>query len=341
MTVPDGPSPDAAVTPQRADELFAVPTGVRRGLQAVFAVAVPAVVVWFVWANWDDFTTADWTFRWQFLTFSLVCYLVSEILRPLAWFQLMRATGTRPRLRSVAFVWFAVEPTYYLPLPIGPFLGRYTLADRVGLSPVAAVVTIAYEFSIGLTVAMTVAFPALVWLAFTQVEQYRWAVWVLAAIVGLFSFAMLRRGGIARTLGEMLGPERAPLAEQVTIARRDLVAPVAVTVAAVVVRTLAAGALFASLTDVPATQVPIIGLIFVAGAAVPFGRFGTREGFIIAVLTALGAATAPAALAAIATRAVGLGMSLLLLGVTVLVGGGRRVTPRTPPSAPGTPSAPA
>jgi hypothetical protein len=326
------PAPDA-------DELFAVPTGVRRTLQVVFVVAVPAVVVWFVWANWDEFTTADWTFRRNFLAFSLFCYLVSELLRPLAWYQLMRATGTQPRLRSVAFVWFAVEPTYYLPLPIGPFLGRYTLADRVGLSPVAAVVTIAYEFSIGLTVAMTVAFPVLVWLAFTQVQQYQWAVWVLAAIVGLFSFAMLRRGGIARTLGEMLGPERAPLAEKVAITRRDLVSPVIVTVLAVAVRTLAAGALFASLTDIPAAQVPVIGLIFVAGAAVPFGRFGTREGFIIAVLTALGAATAPAALAAVATRAVGLAMSLLLLGVTVIAGGGRRVTPRTPPPERETPPA--
>lgn len=325
--------------PPATAELFAIPPAVRRTLQVTFAIAVPVVVIWFVWANWDDFTTAQWTFRWQFLAFSLACYLVSELLRPLAWFQLMRATGTRPRLLSVAFVWFAVEPTYYLPLPIGPFLGRYALADRAGLSPIAAVVTIAYEFSIGLTIAMAVAFPALVWLAFTQVQQYQWAVWVLAVIVGLFSFTMLRQGGIARTIGDMLGPDRAPMAEDVAIARRDLVTPVLVTLAAVVVRTFAAGALFASLTDIPAVQIPIIGLIFVAGAAVPFGRFGTREGFIIAVLTALGAATAPAALAAVATRAVGLAMSLLLLGVTVILGGGRRVTPRNRQSGQETPAA--
>ena len=333
--MPDDPAPADAGTPgsdrETADD-DARPTlatwspspRTRRVISAVLALAVLGALAYFVSSNWDDLRRGPWDVRWGFFLAALVLYVVSEGLPPLAWRSLMHAVGTDPPLPGTYFVWFAVEPLKYLPIPVGPVRGRFALADRVGLPPVPAVVTLAYEFVLSMALPFVVAFPALCWLGFAVDNRYRWAVLVVAAFAALGLYVTLRPGGLGRLIADSLG-EAGPDAAGISVPRSALKGPAAVTMGAFLVRICAAGTLLASLTPTSAVRIPLLGIVFAAGAAVPFGRFGTREAAIIVGLRALGIAAGPATLAAISSRAIGLAASVLWLGVAAATGGGRRV----------------
>ncbi|MCC7076199.1 MAG: flippase-like domain-containing protein [Acidimicrobiia bacterium] len=342
----DEPLPAPGHDPLRLD------ARTQRVAQWFIAALVIGGLTWFVASNWDDFVHADWEIDLTAFSIALVLYLLSEGMRPFAWRQLMHSAGTRAPVPQTLFVWFSVEPTQYLPIPVGPFIGRFVLADRVGLSPAVAIVTLAYEWTMLILLPVVVAYPALIWIAIKVAPEYRWSVYVVAAFLLLFGWSMLRRGGISRTISDMMrgfdARDEGRMAEAraemqgVAIPRRALIAPAVVTFVSFLVRVTAAGVLLGSLTPIPWWQTPFYGLVFAAGATMPFGRFGTREAFIIAGLSALGVGTGPATVAAITSRALGLLASLLLLGLSVLLGGAKRPPPpdaadgdaEPPPQAP-------
>lgn len=305
----------------------------RRIISAVVALAVLGALAYFVRTNWDELRRGPWDVHWGFFAVALVLYVVSEGLPPLAWRSLMHSVGTDAPLPGTYFVWFAVEPLRYLPIPVGPVLGRFALADRVGLPPVPAVVTLAYEFVLSMALPITVAFPALCWLGFVVDDRYRWAVLVVAGFTALGLYLTLRPGGLGRLIADSLG-EAGPDAAGISVPRAALKVPSAVTMGAFLVRICAAGTLVASLTPTPVVRIPLLGVVFAAGAAVPLGRFGTREAAIIVGLRALGVATGPATLAAISSRAIGLAASVLWLGIAAAAGGGRRVAVKGEASPP-------
>lgn len=305
----------------------------RRIAQWSIAILVFGGLGWFAYTNWDDFNSAEWDFDVVALGISLVLYLLSELMRPFAWHRLMSSTGTNAPIPQTLFVWFSVEPTQYLPIPVGPFIGRYVLADRVGLAPSVAIVTLAYEWTMLMLLPVVIAYPALIWIAFALAPEYRWASFLVAGIMVLFAWSLLRRGGLSRTISDMLGglyPRDEGRAagirseiSRVHLPRRALLGPAAITLVSFLIRITAAGVLLGSLTPIPWWQTPFYGLVFAAGASMPFGRFGTREAFIIAGLRALDVGAGPAAVAAIASRVIGLLVSVLILGVSVVLGGAK------------------
>ncbi len=298
---------------------------VKRIIYLLLTVLIPGAIAYFVYANWDTFSTGPWEIRPHILAVAGILYLVSEGLPPLAWASLMRSAGSpAPNLRSVCFVWFAVEPLKYLPIPAGPIMGRYALAHRVGLDPVPAIVTLAYEWAITFVITITIAFPGFIWLAFFVEPGYRWAIILILAIIALIGFSMLRPGGLSRTIGEMVGNRNA-FEGKVKIDRRAIITPAIVVFVAFAIRICAAGFVLVALTPADPVRAPLYGLVFVAGATMPFSRFGTREAAIVVGLRALDFASGPAALAALLSRAFGLVTALLLLGVTAAIGGGRKV----------------
>lgn len=298
----------------------------RKIVNIVIAVLIPAAIAWFVWDNWDTFVEGPWNLRPHLLVLAGLLYLVSEGLPPLGWNSLMHAAGSPPpNLRSVYFVWFAVEPLKYLPIPVGPIMGRYALAYRVGLDPVPAVVTLAYDFVITLGVTISIAFPGFVWLAVIVEPGYRWAVILVIGLIALFAFATLREGGLSRTIGDMFG-RRDAFEGQVKLERSALRPPAIIALVAFLVRIVAAGLVLVSLTPANPLYAPLYGLVFTAGAMMPFSRFGTREAAIVVGLRAIGFASGPALLAALVSRGLGLVTSLIWLAISAIVGGGRKAS---------------
>lgn len=305
----------------------------RRIAQWSIAILVFGGLAWFAYTNWDEFNAAEWDFDALALGIALILYLLSELLRPFAWHRLMSSAGTRAPIPQTLFVWFSVEPTQYLPIPVGPFIGRYVLADRVGLAPSVAIVTLAYEWTMLMLLPVAIAYPALIWIAFALAPEYRWASFLVAGIMILFAWSLLRRGGLSRTLSDMLGGldprdegRAADIRSEISrvhLPRKALTWPAVITLVSFLVRVTAAGVLLGSLTPIPWWQTSFYGLVFAAGASMPFGRFGTREAFIIAGLRALDVGAGPAAVAAIASRLIGLLVSVLLLGVSVVLGGAK------------------
>ncbi len=327
---PGPPHPDVA-TPADAQE---VPTSAvlkplgpvaRRIVTIAISILIPAAIAYFVWDNWDTFAEGPWNVRPHLLAIAGVFYLVSEGLPPLAWESLMRSAGSPPpNRRAVYFVWFAVEPLKYLPIPAGPIMGRYALAHRVGLDPVPAVITLAYEYAITLVVTVSIALPGFIWLAVVVEPGYRWAVILVAGVLALFAYGMLREGGLSRTIGDMFN-KREAFEGRVKIGRKALYFPAVIALISFLIRIVAAGLVLAALTPASVWRAPIYGLVFTAGAMMPFSRFGTREAAIVVGLRAIGFEAGPALLAALVTRAYGLVTSLLLLAVSAIVGGGRKV----------------
>lgn len=306
----------------------------QRILNVVLAVAVPATIVWFVVANWDQIVAGPWEVSPGYLVLAGVLLLVAEGIAPFAWEWLMLAAGADAPRKQVWFVWFAVEPLKYLPVPIGPVVGRYALAGRVGLEPFTAVVTIAYDFVIASGVGFVITFPGLIWLAFAVNPTYRWAVLIVALIMLAMAWATLRKGGLSRLIADAIGHERSDDNFGVDIPRRALRGPALITLVMLAVRITANGCILAALTPLPTMYIPLYGLVFAIAQLVPLARFGAREGAIVIGLGALGVAEGPALLAGLVSRLMGLGASLVWLGISVLVGGGRRAEPAglAPPS---------
>lgn len=298
---------------------------VQRILNLVFAIAVPATIVWFVAANWAQIVAGPWDVSPGYLVLAGALLLVAEGIAPISWEWLMRAAGVPAPRRQLWFVWFAVEPLKYLPVPIGPLVGRYALAGRVGLEPFAAVVTIAYDFVIASGVGFVITFPGLIWLALSVNPGYRWAVVVVALVMLAMAWATLRRGGLGRLIADAIGHDREG-ALGVDIPRRALRGPALMTVVMLVVRVCANGCVLAALTPIPTLYIPLYGLVFAIAQLVPFARFGAREGAIVIGLGALGVAEGPALLAGLASRLLGLAACVTWLGISFVVGGARRVS---------------
>lgn len=317
-----GPEPDAPAAILR-------PPGRRtqRILNLVLAVAVPATIAWFVVANWDQIVAGPWEVSPGYLVAAGILLLVAEGIAPFAWEWLMLAAGTAAPKKQIWFVWFAVEPLKYLPVPIGPVVGRYALAGRVGLEPFTAVVTIAYDFVIASGVGFVITFPGLIWLAFSVNPSYRWAVLIVALVMLAMAWATLRNGGLSRLIADAIGHERGEDAFGVDIPRRALRGPALITLVMLAVRITANGCILAALTPLPTVYIPLYGLVFAIAQLVPLARFGAREGAIVIGLGALGVAEGPALLAGLVSRLLGLGASLLWLGAAVLIGGARPVGP--------------
>lgn len=321
---PDTAAPaDASELPTSA-VLKPLSSRTRKIVNIAIAILVPAAIAWFAYDNWDTFMEGPWDVRPWLLVVAGVLYLLSEGLPPLAWASLMRSAGSpAPNMRSVYFVWFAVEPLKYLPIPAGPIMGRYVLAHRVGLDPVPAVITLAYEYAITMVVTVTIAFPGFIWLAVFVEPGYRWAVILVGFILLLFGYAMLREGGLSRTVGDMFN-KREHFEDKVKIPRRDLRYPAVIALVGFLIRICAAGTVLVALTPTDPWLAPLYGLVFTAGAMMPFSRFGTREAAIVVGLRALGFESGPALLSALVTRAFGLVASLILLAASAIVGGGRK-----------------
>lgn len=312
---------------------------VQRVLNVFLAVAVPVTITWFVVANWDQIVAGPWDVSPGYLVVAGLLLLVAEGIAPFPWEWLMLAADAPAPKRQVWFVWFAVEPLKYLPVPIGPIVGRYALAGRVGLEPFTAVVTIAYDFVIASGIGFVVTFPGLIWLALSVNPGYRWAVVIAAVVMLAMAWATLRKGGLSRLIAESLGHEHSD-AFGVDIPRRALRGPALVTVAMLVTRILANGCILAALTPVPTVYIPLYGLVFAIAQLVPFARFGAREGAIVIGLGALGIAEGPALLAGLVSRLMGLAACVAWLGVSFLIGGARRAevdddAPAEPGLAPG------
>lgn len=306
---------------------------VQRVLNVVLAIAVPATIAWFVVANWDQIVAGPWDVSPGYLVLAGLLLLVAEGIAPFSWEWLMVAAGAPAPKRQVWFVWFAVEPLKYLPVPIGPIVGRYALAGRVGLEPFTAVVTIAYDFVLASGIGFVVTFPGLIWLALAVNPAYRWAVVIVAVVMLAMAWATLRKGGLSRLIAEAIGREHSD-ALGVDISRRALRGPALITVAMLVTRICANGCILAALTPVPTVYIPLYGLVFAVAQLVPFARFGAREGAIVIGLGALGIAEGPALLAGLVSRLMGLAACVAWLGVSLLIGGARKAVAAEPGLAP-------
>ncbi|MBX7159162.1 MAG: flippase-like domain-containing protein [Acidimicrobiia bacterium] len=309
--------------PPDAPVLRPVSRRTQRVLNAVLAVAVPATIAWFVVANWDQIVAGPWDVSPGYLVLAGALLLVAEGIAPISWEWLMLAAGADAPRRQVWFVWFAVEPLKYLPVPIGPIIGRYALAGRVGLEPFTAAVTIAYDFVIASGIGFVITFPGLIWLAFVVNPAYRWAVFLVAAVMLAMAWATLRQGGLSRIIADSIGHKHTD-ALGVDIPRRALRGPAGITVVMLVVRICANGCILAALTPVPTASIPLYGLVFAIAQLVPLARFGAREGAIVIGLGALGIADGPALLAGLVSRLMGLAACVTWLGISVLIGGARR-----------------
>ncbi|GEM_PF-2049223 len=293
-----------------------------RFIQALLTFLVPLAIAWFVKSNWKDFQDSEWDFNPLILIVACAFYFVSEGLRPLGWHFLMHSAGQKPPLRNTLFIWFAMEPLQYLPLPLGPFAGRYVLSERLGLSPSVALVTQIYVFALWFSLPQFFNLPALIWLAFETKEIWlRLGAIYLAFTIASFAYGTLREGGVSRTAEEAFG--KSYTIDHVHIERQSLVGPGIIELSSYIVRITGAGILLSALTSLDWWLIPVYGLLFGAAANVPFGRFGTREAAITVALTVIGISEGPAALAAVSSRVIGLAASLLWLGIAFAMGGAK------------------
>lgn len=321
----DGPDPDGGADAAPEPILRPPSRTVQRVVNAALAVAVPATIVWFVVANWDQIVAGPWEVSPGYLVLAGLLLLVAEGIAPISWEWLMKAARSPAPRRQLWFVWFAVEPLKYLPIPIGPVVGRYALAGRVGLEPFTAVVTIAYDFVIASGVGFVITFPGLIWLALSVNPAYRWAVVVVAVVMFAMLWATLRRGGLSRLIADAIGHHHDD-ALGIVVPRRALRGPALVTLVMLVVRVCANGCILAALTPVSVVYIPLYGLVFAIAQLVPFARFGAREGAIVVGLGAVGIAEGPALLAGLVSRLMGLAACVAWLGLSFLIGGHRRAT---------------
>lgn len=109
---------------------------VRHALQ----VALLGVVVWLVAKNWSDFEHVFATAQplWRPIASSCALVLFSRLVLVQTWRQVVQAWGERLSFADGARIWFVSNLGTYIPGRVWAIAAMGTLAQEVGISPVAA-----------------------------------------------------------------------------------------------------------------------------------------------------------------------------------------------------------
>ena len=310
----------------------------RRILSAVLQVAIVAAVVWFaartLGGQWAAFRERALTVRprWTGVLGSAVLVLATYALLIESWRALVRALGDRLEYGDAARIWAVSNLGRYVPGKVWSIGAMGVLAQRVGVSPVAA----AGSAVLGTLVNLAAGFVVL----FLAGHEVLAALFPGAARVAALLPVL---GGVSLFAVPVLLPLAARLAAGVTgrpytpvrVPARTLLGVSAANVASWVLYGVAfrwlAGALLPNLAGKWGEYVAVFAGSYLAGylALVIPGGIGVRELSMTAALVRLGAATPPdAALLAVASR---LWLTVLELapGLVFLARGALRPAPRS------------
>ena len=286
----------------------------RRWPLVALQVLVVAAVLWFasdrLAGQWAQFRAEAGALRprWWLVGVSALLVLTTYGMLVEAWRVLVRAAGGRLGYRDAVRIWTVSNLGRYVPGKVWSVGAMGVLAQRAGVSPVAAagaaIVGTLVNLAAGFVVVLACGGPMLRVLAPDAAALGAVAAAVAAA--GLLALPLVA-GPLAALLARALGRELA--------APRIGARPAVVAVAATVTSWLLYGAAFRLLAraffpaaDSAGDWLPYVAVFtgsYLAGylALLMPGGLVVREGAMIAGLTGLGLATAPqAAVLAVASR---------------------------------------
>lgn len=313
----------------------------RRLLSFVLQAVVIAVVLWFsarsLSGQWDSFRVQAATLRprWGAVLGSGVLVLVTYALLVESWRTLVRAWGDHLNYADAAQIWAVSNLGRYVPGKLWSIGAMSVMAQRAGVSPVAA----AGSAVIGTVVNLAAGFVVLALTGSDVVRAVMPAAARLAVLIpvlggmGLVAIPLLLPIAsriAARVTGRVYEPVRVPA--------RTLLVVVATNVASWVLYGLAfrwlAGALLPGLAGKWGVYVAVFAGSYLAGylALVVPGGIGVREVSMAAALVRVGTDAPSAALLAVASR---LWLTVLELapGLLFLARGALRLAPRSRPDA--------
>ena len=304
-----------------------------RGLQ----VAIIGVTLWFAFAqlgrHWGEFRRMATNVhpRWSGIVGSALLVLATYALLVESWRTLVRAWGDQLAFIDAARIWAVSNLGRYVPGKLWSIGAMSVMAQRAGVSPVAAAGSAVVGTVVNLAASVAVVFLAGGGAAaalFSPLGPLR--AWLpLIGVAGLVATPLLLPAATraaARLTGRDLPPVRVPL--------RVLLVVVSANVASWVGYGLAFRWLAASLVPVSGgnhlAYVAVFAGSYLAGylALVVPGGIGVREVFLTAALTRLHLADLPTAtLLAVASR-LWLTVLELVPGLAFLARGAARPLPR-------------
>jgi len=314
----------------------------RRLLSFVLQAVVIAVVLWFaarsLGGQWDSFHVQAMTLRprWGAVLGSAALVLATYALLVESWRTLVRAWGDHLDYTDAARIWAVANLGRYVPGKLWSIGAMGVMAQRAGVSPVAAtgsavlgtVVNLAAGF---IVLALTGA--DVVQALFPDARRLPVLVPVLGGIglVAVPFLLPLATRLAARVTGRVYEPVRVPI--------RTLFVVVAANLASWVLYGVAfrwlAGALLPGLAGKWGVYVAVFAGSYLAGylALIVPGGLGVRELSMAAALVRVGTDAPSAALLAVASR---LWLTVLELapGLLFLARGALRPAPRSRPDAP-------
>jgi putative intracellular protease/amidase len=258
--------------------------------------------------QWSRFRPLAATLRpsWLGIAGSAVLVLATYALLIESWRTLVRAWGDRLAFGDAARIWTVSNLGRYVPGKIWSIGAMGALAQRAGVSPVAATGSAVVGTVVNLAAGLAVVFLAGADAVRTLFPQWgRWtAVLPVAGLVGLVVTPLLMPVAV-RAIARLTARE----APAVRVPTRALVVLIGANVASWIGYGLAfewlAGSLVPTAGGNHLAYVAVFAGSYLAGylALVVPGGFGVRETFLIAGLTQLRLADAPtAALLAVASR---------------------------------------
>ncbi len=314
-------------------------------LQVAFALAV----AWFagrsIHRQWTAIEGAqlDVTLRWPWIILATAIVLATYLVLVEVWVIQLRAWGQRLGFLPAARIWFVSNLGKYIPGKVAGLGAMALLAERRGISPVAAVGSSILATLIGVAggVAVVAVTGVRVIDVMFNVDGRSVPRWILAVVV-LFAIGSL-------LLAPVLLPRGARL-----IARVSGRAPILPSLPAATVWLVAASSAFAWTMYGVAFHLFAIGVLdrgaggtsgyiavytasYLAGliSLIP-GGFVVREAALVVGLTALNLSTAPEAALLALTSRIWLTILEILPGAVFLLvpSDGRTIEPPTPASSP-------
>lgn len=311
---------------------------VPRSLVIAIEIAIAALIAWFAWRalreQWSEVSqVADGvTPDWSRLALATGIVLATYLLLVEVWRRMVIAWGERLPFGDAARIWFISSLARYVPGKLWQVGAMGLMAQRVGVSPVAA----SGSALVSTVVNLLAGFFVLLLTGSRTLDAYfGGAAWVAAVVlvVGLFAAPYLLRWAVA-VAGPLLGrtieippvPARAIwLAFAGSIASWLLYGVAFYLITAAVLGTTT-GTLDAYITVYTASYLVGFMVLFLPGGV------GVREATMIPLMQSLGLATAPQALVVAVTSRLWLTLVELGPGLLMLAASRRRARSTSNPS---------
>lgn len=310
---------------------------VPRSLIVATEIAIAALIAWFAWralrSQWIEASRVAAGVRpdWMRLALATAIVLATYLLLVEVWRRMVIAWGERLLFADAARIWFVSSLARYVPGKLWQVGAMGLMAQRVGVSPVAAsgsaLVATVVNFLAGLFVLLLMGSRTLSsWLGA--------AAWVAAAVLGAGLFAapyLLRK--VLAVAGPVLGRE----IDLPPVPARAIWLAFAGSIASWMLYGVAfyllCAAVLGTTTGTLDAYITIYTASYLVGFLVLFlpGGVGVREATMIPLMQSLGLATAPQALVVAVTSR--LWLTLVELGPGLLMLAAARRGPGPTPHA--------